>query len=251
MMDAFTSSAEFYEVLSDSAARLEREGPFLRECLGKAPGNRVVDLACGTGLHALFMAESGAEVTALDLSEEMVAHAAARRPHSAITFRQGDMTEVAGGPWDLALCLGNSLSLLPDMGAVEATLRAVHDSLSPGGVFALQVLNYRSAAAQKPRHRVETRKCGDTEVVAVKNLVSHGGCTLLSLNFYAFSGEGCTTVSEAAVLMHLTEEILTGLARSAGLEVIEAMGAFDGSPFDSDTSSDLICVLRKPPQEVS
>jgi 2-polyprenyl-3-methyl-5-hydroxy-6-metoxy-1,4-benzoquinol methylase len=248
-MDAFTSSAEFYEVLSDSAARLDREGSFLRKCLERAPGDRVADLACGTGLHALFMAEAGAEVTAMDLSEEMVAHAAARRPHPAITYRRGDMTEVSGGPWDLALCLGNSLSLLPDMKAVEATFRAVFDSLSPGGIFALQVLNYRSTAAQEPRHRVERRKREDTEVVVVKNLVPHEERTLLSLTFFAFTGRECATVSDAAVLLNLTEAELAAAAVGAGLEVADTYGAFDRSPFDAEKSTDLICVLRKPQPE--
>ena len=250
-MAAFTSSAEFYEVLADSAARLAREGPFLRACLEGAPGNRVVDLACGTGLHALFMAGEGAEVSAMDISGEMVAHAAVRRPHPAITYRQGDMCEVSGGPWDLALCLGNSMSLLPSVDAAGTMFRAVFDCLSPGGIFAVQILNYQSPAAREPRHRVERAERDGREIVAVKSLVPHGARTLLSLAFYALSGERYTMASEAAVLLHLTQEDLAGSAGAAGFDEVEILGSFDGNPLDPEKSSDLICVVRKPQQEVT
>ena len=121
-MAAFHTIAEYYEVLSDSEARLRREGPFLAECLERAPGRRVLDVACGTGLHAEFFANLGAEVAALDLSAEMIAHARERRPHPAIHYAAGDMREPPTGPWDLAVCLGNSLSLL----------EAAGQSLTPG-----------------------------------------------------------------------------------------------------------------------
>ena len=60
MTKVFTTSAKYYEVLSDNEKRLKREGPFLKETLQQAPGLRVVDMACGTGLHAEFFAKLGA-----------------------------------------------------------------------------------------------------------------------------------------------------------------------------------------------
>ena len=70
-MDAgFDYVAAYYEVLSDNAARPQREGQFLAECLEQAPGRRVLDIACGTGIHAEFLAGRGADVTAADASPE-------------------------------------------------------------------------------------------------------------------------------------------------------------------------------------
>ena len=54
---AFRDIAVYYDMLAGGRKRIDREGPLLMDCFGRAPGRRVADLACGTGLHALFMAE--------------------------------------------------------------------------------------------------------------------------------------------------------------------------------------------------
>ena len=130
-LDAFQSAAAFYDVLFDAEARTKREAPFLRAVLEKAPGGRVVDIACGTGFHARLLAELGATVDAFDLSEAMIERARRVRPHECVRYAAGDMRHVAGGPWDLAVCLGSSLSLLPGHGAVADTFASVHDALVP------------------------------------------------------------------------------------------------------------------------
>lgn len=245
-MDAFTSSAELYEVLSDTDGRLEREGPLLGECLHKAPGTRVLDLACGTGLHALFFAELGADVTALDVSADMIAHAKRHRPHARIQYDVGDMRELHGGPWDLALCLGNSLSLMPSVAEVSRVVERVAEALSPHGVFLVQILNYAARPAQRPRHRVERKPVGDRDIVAVKSLVPYERRTLLTLTFFALRDEEWESVSETAVLTHFGLDNVAASAERAGLLVEGAYGAFDKRPFAPANSPDLVCILRKP-----
>jgi len=245
LIAGFDSVAAYYEVLSDSAARLEREGPFLRECLERAPGMRVVDLACGTGLHAEFFANLGAHVTAFDLSQEMIAHARARRPHANIRYEVGDMRGLRGGPWDLALCLGNSLSLLPTLDDVEKTLQSVIAALSPGGRFVFQVLNYAAEANRQPRHRVDVKWRDGVEVVAVKSLVPHGDRMLLSLAFYAFDANAARSVSESSVLISLTAEQVTTCATRAGFRNVTLYGGFDFTEYRPEGSSDLIGIFEK------
>ena len=245
-MSGFDSSAAYYEVLSDSDARLAREGPLLIECLRRAPGTRAADLACGTGLHARFLADHGAQVAAIDLSPEMVAHARERRPHPAITYSVGDMRAIEGGPWDLAICLGNSLSLLRSLEEVDCAMKGVSCALTPGGIFLVQVVNYAATAAQQPRHRVERKRAGDAEIIAIKNLVPHDGRTLLSMTFYFALNGQYTSVSETAVLLNLTREQVLDSAKRAALRVGAVYGGFDRSEYDPDASPDLVCILEKP-----
>lgn len=244
--DGFSRVAEFYELLSDGEKRLQREAPLLAEWFDRAPGGRVADLACGTGLHAAFMAERGATVTAFDLSEDMLAYARARRPHAHVDYLQADMRNVHGGPWDLIICLGNSLSLLGSLSDVEAVMRAVNGALAPGGLFGVQVINYASPGARQARHRVEERRTGDTELVAVKSLISHGDHTLLSIVFHVLEGGCHRTVSETAMLVNLSADDLRGAAERAGLATESVLGGFDRKPFDPEQSTDLIGLFRKP-----
>jgi len=61
------------------------EGPVVRGAVGDPRGLNALDLGCGTGRHALWLAESGATVTAVDFSEGMLAEA--RRKSGAATVR--------------------------------------------------------------------------------------------------------------------------------------------------------------------
>jgi ubiquinone/menaquinone biosynthesis C-methylase UbiE len=48
------------------------EEPRMSAALGKVRGLRVLDVGCGTGRHALRLAEAGADVTGVDFSEGML-----------------------------------------------------------------------------------------------------------------------------------------------------------------------------------
>lgn len=245
-MTAFTSSAAYYAILSDTPARLEREGPLLLDLLGRAPGQRVVDLACGTGLHAEFLAQHGATVTAFDVSSEMIAHAAGHRPHPGATYAVGDMRRLAQGPWDLALCLGNSLAALDAVSEIDVVFDRVFAGLAPGGLFLCQVTNPTSRDAREPRHRVERKRADGAEIVAVKTLAPHGERTLLSLAFFARRGDRYDHVAETAVLLHVGRDTLVAAAQQAGLDVLDVWGGYDRAAFDPDCSPDAVCVFRRP-----
>lgn len=57
------------------------EGPRVREALGDVRGKSALDLGCGTGRHATWLAECGAQVTAVDFSEGMLTEAR-RKPNA-------------------------------------------------------------------------------------------------------------------------------------------------------------------------
>ncbi len=73
-------------------ARIEREAPFLREVLETAPEASVLDLGCGTGEHADFLASRGFRAVGIDRSEAQIAKArrvrgAARAGRAALRAR--------------------------------------------------------------------------------------------------------------------------------------------------------------------
>ena len=240
-MNAFDLGARYYELFANAAGRLEREGPLLLRLLRNSPGTRVLDLACGTGMHALFLAEHGAQVHACDASDAMIAHARSVRPHPDITYVTRRMEEAPDTQFDLALCLGNSLTLLPDEVAVTKTVQNVTASLRDGGLFLVQVLNYAFPRNQQPRCRLEQRTVDGEEIVAVKALAPSSGRTYLTLTYFA--GEG--VVSEAAVQQNLGKEFLCEAMESAGLTVSEVHGGYDGRAYDPETSPDVLVVGKK------
>lgn len=59
------------------------------------PGQRVLDVACGTGTVSRILADHGSTVTGLDFSQGMISQAVERHgDHPSIEFQQGDATNL-------------------------------------------------------------------------------------------------------------------------------------------------------------
>ncbi|MEU6377226.1 class I SAM-dependent methyltransferase [Streptomyces sp. NPDC046909] len=108
-----------------------------------APGARVLDLGCGTGVPtARQLAESGLKVVGVDLSDRMVA--LARRHVPAGEFHRADIADLRpGGPRDLgrfdAVAAFFSLLMLP-RAEIPLALRTIDHLLVPGGLFTLSMV---------------------------------------------------------------------------------------------------------------
>lgn len=116
--------------------------PGLVELAGLRSGERVLDLACGTGLIARLAAPRvgfGGSVTGLDFNAGMLAVARSQPPvpGAAISWVEGSATamDIPDGSFDVILCQ-QGLQFFPDR---FAALREMHRVLVPGGRMLLSV----------------------------------------------------------------------------------------------------------------
>ena len=122
----------------DKAADLDWQAdPWLPRVLPLLPPGRALDVACGSGRNAVFLAEHGFAVTAVDLSQEalaLLAHEAKARG-LAIDTRLVDLEAVPSlpaGPFDLVINFFYlHRPLLPLLGAL----------LRPGGLMVLRTFS--------------------------------------------------------------------------------------------------------------
>ncbi|WP_229873624.1 class I SAM-dependent methyltransferase [Streptomyces cirratus] len=104
-------------------------------------GGRALDLGCGPGRNALYLASSGFQVDAVDLSPAAVAWAGdrAREAGADVRFRAGDafglVGDELGGPYDLIYDSGCFHHLPPHRRI--SYLDVLDRALAPGGHFAL------------------------------------------------------------------------------------------------------------------
>ena len=99
-----------------------------------AAGGRALDLGCGTGRHAVLLAERFAHVDAVDLSLPMIEIARAKRSRPNVAYRQADLLEATGsGEYDLVLSV-MTLHHVPDL---QAALAHIKGLLAPGGRIVL------------------------------------------------------------------------------------------------------------------
>ena len=115
----------------------------LCEVYGRRP-QRVLDLACGTGSTSMPFARRGYDVVGLDVSPDMLAIARRRTTEAglAIPYVQDDMRSFALGdmePFDLVICLYDSLNYLLEPGDLDRVCAAVRQALVPDGLFIFDV----------------------------------------------------------------------------------------------------------------
>jgi ubiquinone/menaquinone biosynthesis C-methylase UbiE len=147
---AFDAVAEEYDAHFTSS----RLGGWLRDAVRRhltglvQPGDRLLELGCGTGEDALWLARLGANVIATDVSSAML-EAAARKAamsevSSRITFVQLDLAEISHeaettgvGNYDAVLANFGVLNCLPDRRPLAVVLARW---VRPGGRVALVVM---------------------------------------------------------------------------------------------------------------
>jgi SAM-dependent methyltransferase len=111
-------------------------GALVTEVAGLTPG-RVLDVGCGEGADAVWLAQQGWDVTALEVSGLALQRAAehARAAGVAVHWVHAELAEagLASGTFDLVSAQYPALLRTPDAAAERALLAAV----APGGVLLL------------------------------------------------------------------------------------------------------------------
>lgn len=142
-MKVFDHYARYYDLLyRDKDYRGESD--FIISLLNKyAPQARsVLELGCGTGIHAQMIAESGYQVLGVDFSEAMLVAANERREglsadmQTHLNFAQGDIrTYRTCARFDAVLSLFHVFSYQASNVDLDAAFRTASEHLKPEGVL--------------------------------------------------------------------------------------------------------------------
>ena len=118
--------------------------PATLRLLDPQPGQRILEVACGNGLYARKLASMGAEVVAVDFSEELIALARKKETYAgAITYQVIDATSeeellaLEDKPFDAALC---QMALF-DMADIDPLMRSLPRLLKPGAPFVFSIVH--------------------------------------------------------------------------------------------------------------
>jgi SAM-dependent methyltransferase len=114
----------------------------LIEALRLSPGQRVLDVGCGPGRHAIELARRGLVVHGVDISERFVELARRHAPAGA-TFERIDARALTfDEEFDAAICLcQGAFGLMVDEGDDDAVVAGIARALLPGGALALSAFN--------------------------------------------------------------------------------------------------------------
>lgn len=220
--------------------------------LGSVDGP-VLELTSGTGRLSVVLAQSGADLTCVDCSVEMLSILAqkfeALKLHADIFCR--DICELAfNAKFDLAILPFQSFMEILGEERQCQLLASVFNALKPGGRF---VCTMHNPTIRRPKVDGCLRLVGDFPcddgTLVVSGFERGGDPVVLRLQFFEyFSADGILQWKRLLPMQFefVEEEQFERMARSVGFTVIDLLGDYSGAPFEPNTSPVMIWRLQKP-----
>lgn len=232
---------DHWDDLIDWDRRGESEQGFFADLLAEAGARRVLDVATGTGYHAVTLARAGFDVTAVDGSAEMIERTrvnAARHGQSFPVVRSDwrRLRENIDGRYDAIVCLGSSFPHLFHESERRAVLAEFHEALNPGGVLVVDHRNFDAIRRHRYRSSGDYYYCGTGASVSV----AHVDDRLCRFRYEFPDGD----THHLEVYPILSAE-LSDLLVDSGFAAVEEFGDFDRN-YDADATDFIIHVARKP-----
>jgi ubiquinone/menaquinone biosynthesis C-methylase UbiE len=186
VQQAYNSWAEQYDSNENKTRDLEAKS--LRETLSPLTLEHCLEIGCGTGKNTIWLLEKAATVTAVDLSEEMLAKAKEKTSSPNVTFVQADITQ----PWNFATkqfdLVGFSL-VLEHIELLQPVLDKAAAVLKPGGYLYISELHpFKQYNGSKARfdtaEGTQVITCFNHHITDFTTTANLAGFELININEY-------------------------------------------------------------------
>jgi len=144
--------------------------------LPDANHSAAVDLGAGLGLHALPLARRGFHVTAIDSCQVLLDELRSRSgtlPVIAVNADLVNFRAVVKEQPRVVLCMGDTLTHLPTLSAVEALLENAAACLPRGGVFATTFRDYATRTLEGDKRFILVRADADRILTCFLEYAEH------------------------------------------------------------------------------
>ena len=200
-------------------------------------GKTILDVGAATGNLTAYLSSQGYEVTAIDLSERLIAKAAEK----GVTVQQLNMLTIDELPtFDNIVCIGNTLPHLDSKTSVQLFLQKAYTQLTQGGKLVLQLVNFQKYFAQQQGDYLGNLPLIENDKVKFER-------------YYYLNEEGKIrfktilddTIKNEELLQPIFADQLTEWLTQIGFQAINLYGNFKKDPFDKEKSMALIVTAVK------
>lgn len=131
----YTKFAIYYDLIYENI-NLHKESDFIKWAVKQhknSAGNKLLDMACGTGRHAQLLKDSF-DVMGVDINPEMLKIAREKLPD--ISFMEEDMKELnLDEKFDVVICMFSAMNYNTTLEEFKKTVENFYNHLNEGGVL--------------------------------------------------------------------------------------------------------------------
>ena len=214
--------------------RTEMEVNFIESALAPAPGAAILDLACGSGRHAIRMARRGYRVTGVDFNPRYLELAAAESGKAGVDVEWvvADMRTL-----DFTARFDRVYSFFTSFGYYsddenEAVLGRIARALKPGGRLLFDMMN-RDWLLTHPQQRTWSQREDGALLMEEVSLDLRASRVISRLTLIT-PDQGAGPAKQIDLRVYTSAE-LTALLRRKGLRVREVWGGADRSEYSTES----------------
>jgi len=219
----------------------KRQIDFLEKYVGISKDEKILDLCCGNGRHAIELKKLGYDVIGIDLSEELLNSARKKASENNIDIKliRCDMREIPyEGYFDIVVQFFTSFGYFDTDEENQKVLSAISRSLKVGGKFLIDYLN--------PDYVVNNLVEKDEKtlsglLIKQERWIDSLKCRVNKKITIIANGE--SSVFNESVRMYSLDEIKVMLGKSE-LRLTDVYGDFDGAEYNVN-SPRMILIGRK------
>ncbi len=200
--------------------------------------SRILDLACGKGRHAQFIATKGYDVIGIDLSENSIQEALLKSTANLQFFEHDMRFPFRINYFDYVFNLFTSFGYFNNQRDEINTIKSIGLDLKPNGMVVIDFFN-AAKVAQMTAKCSEQKVINDIEFEWKKSIVNKSVIKEIDVN-------------DAGVVHHYKEQVrllelvdFENYFAQAGLKLVSTFGDYSLAPFDVTTSERLIMIAQK------
>jgi SAM-dependent methyltransferase len=203
-------------------------------------GVKILDMACGAGRHAIIFARKNFDVTAVDLSESLLAIAKknADDENLNINFVHSDIRNFkSDDKFNLVLNLFTSFGYFESDEENFAVLQKAYDLLTDDGFFVLDFFN--SYFLQQNLVESSEENLGEVKIHQFRKIKENRVTKKIVI-----TKNGNLSQFEESVRMFTKDELVNAI-QNIGFDIYKTFGDFLGNEFEQFTSPRLIMICKK------
>jgi SAM-dependent methyltransferase len=249
----FDEYSEYYDLLYADKDYFS-EVAYIKKLINTSASKKIssiLELGCGTGVHACLMASEGVEVLGVDLSSDMLKIASKRASKvgsvsGSVNFEHGDArTYRANKKFDAVTSLFHVVSYQTTESDLLSLINTAFSHLEQGGLFIFDFWYGPAVLSKGPEVRVKNLENNSLKVTRIARPILHDDINVVDVNYLMYvhnkNNKKITVIEETHKMRYLFLVELSRLLNLVGFDIVKSEEWMTGMRPSLDSWS--VCVV--------